>query len=447
MIATIALTVRRSELDRSTSFIVVGLAAFLLFGPQNMGVLSWPFQVTLIGTASLVVIASYLLAYDHHVRGVIAAWLLLAVAVISHGAGVLVIPVLAAFFLVTRLKRYGVIAALLAVEFAIYAAHYPTTPHIRLSGIIAKMIHAPSEWIGIPAYVAFLLGHGVTFGLLGNIVDALLGAVGLCAYLASVIRFVWFRKGSAHLVFLSTFGLLACLTSITLNIAYEDLRKATVNLSYFFADRYLPWTAFFWIGTFTSALSAARASRISASIVGAVATVFLVAASVPAIQKNDSNFSSRVAVTENFGCLEKVSACVLSRAVGLPVDSARPWSALVFGWQREVGALNIPRANVCIGGAQTLFTRDSILDKVIRVQAANFSDVNWHRGISRSRAGFFVSDAAALADLSPCDVVRLADGTVRGIVAIEGPNVYLEEQPLRTDTGYPAQIEIIRHWR
>lgn len=443
-IATIALTVRRSELDRSTSFVAVGLATFLLFGPQNIGVLSWPFQVTLIGTASLVAMASYLLAYGHRPLTLITAWLLLAIAVIGHGAGVLVIPVLAAFFVVTRLKRYGILAALLLVEFTIYATHYPTTPHVRLSAIITKIIHAPSEWIGIPAYVAYLLGHGVAFGLLGNLADALLGAVGLCAYLASIIRFVWLRKGSAHLIFLSTFGLLACLTSITLNIAYEDLRKATVSLSYFFADRYLPWTAFLWIGTFVNTLGAAR---IPAFVVGGVASAFLITASVPAIQENNARFSSRATVSENFGCLDKVSACVLSQAVGLPVDSVRPWSAQVFGWQSEVDQLNIARPRACVGGAQTPFKMYSMLDRISSLQAANFSDVNWNRGVSRSRAGFFVNDAAVLADLSLCDVVKFADGTVRGVVSIEGRNVYLEGLPLPSDVGYPAQIEIIRHIR
>ncbi len=426
MIVTFALTVRRSQLDRSTSVVVVGIAVFLLCGPQNLGVLSWPFQVTLVGTASLVVVASYLLANASHMRGLIAAWLLLAVAVISHGAGVLVIPVLCAFFLLTRRKRYGILALLLVAEFTLYAAHYPTTPHIRLSALITKMVHAPSEWIGIPAYVAYLLGHGITFGLVGNIVDALLGAMGLFAYAYSVVQFARFRKGSPSLVFLSTFGLLACLTSITLNIAYEDLRKATVNLNYFFADRYLPWTAFFWIGTFTNTLGIVRIGRASASIVGAATAVFLVVASVPAIQKNNSILLSRVAVTDNFGCLGKVSACMLSRAVGLPVDSVRPWSTLVFGWQREVGALHISNPKACVGGAQTLFKRDSMLDQVSRLQAADFTDVNWDEGISRTRTGFFVTDASTIATLSQCDAVKLADGSVRGVTEIDGRNVYLE---------------------
>ncbi|MBT2791204.1 hypothetical protein [Paraburkholderia strydomiana] len=450
MVVTVAMTVRRSGLDRSASLVVSGLSAFLLFGPQNMGILSWPFQVTLIGTASLVLTASYLLAYDHQPRGAITACLLLGIAVVSHGAGVLIIPVLVVFALVTRSKRYGIVAGLLAVEFVIYAAHYPTTPHIRLSAIMAKMIHAPSEWIGIPAYVAYLLGHGITFGLLGSVVDVLIGAVGLCAYFASVVRFLLFKKGSSHLLFISTFGLLACLTSITLNIAYEDLRKATVNLSYFFADRYLPWTAFFWIGTFTNTISvlyAVRGGRISPPMIGAMATVFLVIASVPFIQKTDSVFLSRIAVMQNFGCLDKVSACVLSRAVGLPVDSARPWSALVFGWQTEVGALNVPRPQSCSGGAQTLFARDSMLDRGKFVQATNFSDVNWNRGISRSRAGFFVKDAELLTDLSPCDIARFADGSVRGITAIDGRNVYVEGSALPDAVGYPALIQILRHWR
>ncbi|MFM0726596.1 hypothetical protein PQQ53_23295 [Paraburkholderia strydomiana] len=444
-IATISVSIFRSERDRATRFALMGLAIFLLLGPQNIGILEWPFQVTLVGTASLITVASYLLTRDQTVSKSFLAGLLLAVAIISHGAGVLAIPVLIALALIVRRKSLVVIAVLLTIEFSVYAAHYPATPHIHLAAILAKMIHAPSAWIGIPAYVSYLLGHGVAFGVLSAAADAILGAVGLCAYLFSIVRFVRFKQGSAHLAFISTFGLLACLTSVTLNIAYEDLRNVNVNFSYFFAVRYLPWTALFWIGTFANSISAARSVRVAAPTISAVAAVFLAIGSIPAIQRTNADFSSRVAIIDNFGCLEKVSACVLSRAVSLPVDSVRPWSARVFGWQREVGVSNLPSENACVGGAQTKFAPDSILEHVISVQPADFSDVNWSRGISRTRAGFFVSNASVVADLKPCDVVKLADGTVRGIVEIDGRNVYVEGGLLPASAGYPAMIGVIQH--
>ncbi|MGY6187232.1 hypothetical protein ACW9YQ_21540 (plasmid) [Paraburkholderia strydomiana] len=230
-IVTIARSIYRTDIGKGARFALIGVSLFLLSGPQNVGVLQWPFLVTLIGTASLVAMASYFLVRERSLP--VVAWLMFAVAIIGHGAGILVLPVIAAFFALTRQKQYGLIAILLAIEFAIYSHYYPATPNIRLSAILEKMVRAPRDWVGIPISLAFLLGRGLTSGLFGPKFDVFVGAFGLATYAVALIAFLRERK-APHMAFLSTFGLLACLTSITLNIAYEDLRRANVVLEYFF---------------------------------------------------------------------------------------------------------------------------------------------------------------------------------------------------------------------
>lgn len=73
--------------------------------------------------------------------------------------------------------------------------------------------------------------------------------------------------------------------------------------------------------------------------------------------------------------------------------------------------------------------------------AADHTDPNWVRGISRHRAGFFMAEESQLAGLSPGQTVTLARSGPRRVVAIDGRNVWLEGGLLDPDgDGFPHPI-------
>lgn len=434
---------RSSVPDSHAQSALIGVGIFLLFGPQNVGVLSLPFQVTLIGTASLVFAGSYLLTSSGSLPRTIAATVALGVGVISHGAGVLSLPILAAYGLFKRQPRYLIVAAILAGEFALYSASYPATPQIGMGALFLKAVHAPLDWIAIPLYIAYLLGRGITQAHLGPVTDVLVGTVGLVMFAAILLRTTRKPKAGDHWLLMATFGLVACAISVTLNIAYSDLRHPTSGLSYYFADRYLPWIAFFWLGTLCSVVTNWPTQKNVAIIASALIAMALLVGSFSTLQRLSVNREAREDLILNFGCQTKLSACTISHAVGLPPLHARQWSSDVFDWQRQVGAFHIKSPAACSGGATWPAKRHSSDEKTITLQAVDFSDANWERGILRARAGFFVQDPTGVSELHECDTVKFADGTTREITAIDGRNVYLDGEALDPKTtGFPARIEV-----
>jgi len=254
-IALLAIFTAREFHTQTIFFPIFGLIAIFLAGPQNIGFLAQPFQVAITGTTAFVVFGFFLIkkipalkTFNTYVIYTISS-LCFSIASLSHGAGI--ISAITLLILGTMFNRRDLwaVAGISIFIYAIYGIFYPPTEHLDNSFLIKK---ANQDLVQLPlilVYLCNLIGHGICFGLFGNFVDVCSGALGLTLYTTLIITNIKNNKANIFSPCLSTFGLLASLSSVFLNFFYADVRKITPTFQYFHQDRYLPWLSLFWLGT------------------------------------------------------------------------------------------------------------------------------------------------------------------------------------------------------
>ncbi len=138
------------------------------------------------------------------------------------------------------------------------------------------------------------------------------------------------------------------------------------------------------------------------------------------------------------------------------VAPAPPAGGVVGGWKLQSrwrwtgssfpGALSICPRHVHAGTAQWICRGETKRDGNGRIRCSRtpqemalrlgeFSDVNWHRGVSRSEAAILIEDAKMASQLVPGDSLKLPSGQWRIVqrVRTEGGAVWLEGGPFGKD--------------
>lgn len=434
--------------NNSDRCIFIGVVLLMLFGGQNIGVLFQPFQVTLVGTMSLVAVGLYQVITRPGLFFQILGSVLLSVAIISHGSGVAVIPILFGLYLIERRKSFLLIFVWLSAEFVLYSHFYPATGNISIDKFFS-VFNSLAIWGEFLKYFIYLVGHSIIFGLFTTAGDVFVGFLGVLYFFYFVFRYIRGEVRNTFLIALAMFGFVVSGLSVLLNIIYSETRSVSLSFEYFFQDRYLPAAYMFWIGVFGSYLllpSNYKPKKIKPLLVG-IAIASVVSLNFAAVASIKSNFilhEKRLVVEENIGCLKRVDVCTLASAVGLPVYSAYKWSEDVFKLQHELNAVRSVELNSCSGRKYFPEGKKNNETHVRRIAAANFSDVNWDKGISRNTAGFFVTDPALLKGLSVCSTIRFSKNDDRKVVLIEKNNIYLSGSPLNSEeNGYPAAFSLM----
>ena len=191
-------------------------------------------------------------------------------ASISHGGGILLLPILLFFSVVLKQKKQVFIMIGLLGLLVIYELNSPSLSLGKLSSvqILQNSFQNFSTLIDKFFYV---LGYYSGFGEILDkpLLSKLIGLIGIAFYflLISLSIQEWVRRRAISSVYLffsiwSLFSLLGAVMSVMTNIGYAETRNAEMTHSYFLASRYTVTISGFWISIVCWFVFAARDSRV-----------------------------------------------------------------------------------------------------------------------------------------------------------------------------------------
>lgn len=427
-----------------------------IFSLYSMELWVFPFQFVLASYRLLliggIVLFCHSLFAGHLARlKYICSLVLLLIATLSHGSGILIPPLLCAICLVVWLRsgrRFTRLEILfLAVFFVAFFVHEVVyTSKVGAFGIL-RGVH-PGEWTNVPRYLAYLLGHSFAWDANAH-VKIFAGALGIALYLLLVLALLrkWARPViELPLIAIGAVSLSAALLSVLINLGYAEFRGVQlIHLDYFLSSRYMATVSGFW-------LSLALLAFIWLSMQrhwfwregGKVLLCFICLASAIS-----STF------IQGFSSGTEWERTVLSQ--GVTEKYLRSWGAGGLEQKVLTERLYIPESMYSTALHILEFQKENNLgvfaDSASYLDAVDDSlvgldDENWEAGISRATTDVLVANTKAnLYAFTPGTKIEFRSG-VREILKQEPSSVYLvltlgHERLIPNLDGYPNKFKVI----
>ena len=388
--------------------VCIVFCASQVFSIYGMELWVFPFQFVLASFRALFVIGFLLFCkalFEPSKRQRAFLWYMpvLLVASLSHGSGILVpVAVLVALAFarwVTPLRLNRIEWVLLIIFFLAFAAHSYVFPSQAGFTKILHWIRA-EEWSRVPIYMSFLLGHAFAWSAPYK-VQVFAGALGIIAYLALLVYFFVKRFGSGLNIGLAVVGgfyLGSAVLSVLMNLGYVDFRGVKdITPEYFLSSRYLATTSGFWLSLLFMGLAwLATISRSQARVVAALSiAACLLASSYSSLRIQNFDAKQNFCPKEGWKDLLLFQAMcersIRSQGYGPEIISLQQFSKCFLipfeAYSAGLQALDIAKEQKL--GIFSPSRHD--LDAPDRTPLP-FTDANWARGVSRSRAMIVVAN-------------------------------------------------------
>lgn len=424
--------------------VVLAFIASQIFAVQSAETFVFPFQVVLASFRLFLIVGLLLLCREivgsplPRQKIVLGALLILFVASLSHGSGILIFALVFLLVSIWGNRKTMYVSVGFFSLFVLHEIIFKSS-----SSMIELITRIPAtELLKTPYYLAFLLGNSFAWGAVEKF-QVVVGIVGIVTWVA-LLHHIYVKRSrevSPYNVFfftLSTFSLMGGALSILLNLSYMEFRSVAIPppSEYFLSSRYLILTGGFWIGIATVSLTYCNSWK------RLILSICLVSSSVMAVLQGENQkefwqqFIGRSKINEmvfSTNLWETLPQSNIEEMLLVPANF--PFLDVVQAQKRlKLGPYAPGLANE---------NRQYALQSPL-----GLTDVNWSRGIAKGWAGFFVLNIPEnRLRLIPGSQIRFADGGVRKIInQIESGiylNITLEGSPLVGEkVGYPNKFEV-----